>query len=469
MWQKMGKRVAAYCRVSTATDEQLASLAEQESFFADYAAEHDMLLYRIYADGGRSGTRLARRSAFAEMMADARCGAFEVLLVKDISRMARNVLDFLQTVRTLKKLGIDCRFLTANCSAGDGELFLTILAAVAQEESANLSRRVKFTKDHHARLGRVPNRVYGYRREKGELFCLTIDEAESEVVRRIYDCALDGWGSRKIARLLATEGVLTQAGHLFSESSVRQILANPLYAGILRTHQTEVADYLTGQRRTVPLEEQYTFVRTDLAIVSEADWQAVQKRKKAARILPKTSGGKMVCDICRKAFRRRGQGADTVWSCATRSRLGKDACPNSVRVRERELTDALYTWLDAYITQPRWEKALRRAADPSSGMAEKMRERQRRRARQEALLLTGAIGRTEYLRRIELIDEETVSGRPTLFACDMRKAVLMHMVSQEVRGRWIESISVSTSGKLTVALRTPQMRGQTMLPDWETP
>lgn len=219
----MCKRAAVYCRVSTDSDEQLASLREQESFFKDYTVEHGLMLFRIYADSGRSGTRLANRTAFAEMMQDAKQGAFDVLLVKDISRMARNVLDFLQTVRTIKKLGIECRFLAANCTAGDGEMLLTILAAVAQEESANLSKRVKFTKEHHARQGRVPNCVYGYQRKAGDIFYMTIDEKESAVVRRIYAYAADGWGSRKIARILRMEGQLTKTGRLFAESSVRQL------------------------------------------------------------------------------------------------------------------------------------------------------------------------------------------------------------------------------------------------------
>ena len=95
----MTKTVAAYCRVSTASNEQLASLGEQESFFRDYAREHGLTLYRIYADGGVSGTRLRDRRAFGDMMHDAKAGLFDLLLVKDISRMARNVLDFLSSVR----------------------------------------------------------------------------------------------------------------------------------------------------------------------------------------------------------------------------------------------------------------------------------------------------------------------------------------------------------------------------------
>lgn len=463
----MRERIAAYCRVSTASEEQMASLREQESFFSDYAKEHGLTLVRIYADGGRSGTRLANRPAFGEMMADARRGAFEILLVKDISRMARNVLDFLQTVRTLKQWGIDCRFLTANCSLADGEMLLTILAAVAQEESANLSKRVKFTKAHHARQGRVPNSVYGYRREKGELFSLTIDEAESEVVRRIYEYALDGWRSRRIARLLRAEGHLTKAGNLFGESSVRQILANSLYAGILRTHQTEVVDYLTGRRRVVPSEEQYTFLRPELAIVSEDTWHAVQKKRGAPRERGEAIGGEIVCAVCQKPFRRRRQGGDTILSCSKRSRLGKDTCCNRVRVSERELTESLGAWLAAYMTEARWQKAIKEAHKLSAATAENWRLRDRLCAKQETLLMAGVIERAEYLRRVVLIDEETNCSDGLASDGDSREAILRYMVSKEGRGRWLERVIVDTDGKITAVVRRTRLRRPSMLPAWE--
>lgn len=434
----------------------MASLGEQESFFADYAAEHGLRLHRIYADGGVSGTRLKDRRAFGEMMDDAKSGAFDLLLVKDISRMARNVLDFLTSVRELKRLGIDCRFVTANCSSGEGELFLTILAAVAQEESANLSRRVKFTKDHHARQGRVPNRVYGYDRERGELFTMTVNEREAEVVRRIYQLALDGWGSRQIARLLQTEGVLTKSGRLFGESSVRQILSNPLYCGTLRTHQTEVSDYLTGERRRIAQEEQYTFRRSEWAIVSEETWRAVQAGRR------RQGGGRcemhrsiLVCDACGRPFRRRSSAGGIVYSCGKRSREGASACPNRTTICEDDLRDALGRWLEGWLSPARWEEVLRCTRTADERAAEAERRRADRRRRQEALLASGAISAGEYMRRCALIDDEARScgalaagGRTA-----SREAVLACMTEEAVRSRWIREMRVGESGGLTVVLR----------------
>lgn len=380
--------------------------------------------------------------------------------------MARNVLDFLQTVRTLKKLGIECRFVTANCSAGDGELFLTILAAVAQEESANLSKRVKFTKDYHARLGRVPSRVYGYRREKGDLFRLAIDEAESAVVRRIYDYAAAGWGSRRIACLLRAEGHLTRTGRLFGESSVRKILSNPLYAGILRTHQTEVCDYLTGERCRIPVAEQYTFLRPELAIVPQELWQAVSDKRRGRQAAERTANGRvLVCGACHKPFRRRQVGTDTVWSCATRSRLGRDACPNQTRIRDSVLAETLYAWLDAYVTQARWQEA-KEIAQTWAEEGEKRRRRRDLQKKQEVLYLSGAIGEAEYRQRIQLLGVAAGCVEGDAGGTD-RERILRHMVSEQARKCWIERAEVTCDGRVIVSL-LPPMRKQSMLPDWET-
>lgn len=451
------KRVAAYCRVSTTSHEQLASLAEQESFFRDYAREHGLILHRIYADGGVSGTRLRDRRAFGEMMEGAKKGEFDLLLVKDISRMARNVLDFLTTVRELKHLGIDCRFLTANCSSGEGELFLTILAAVAQEESANLSKRVKFTKDHHARMGRVPNRVYGYDRTDGDIFCMTINEREADIVRRIYRYASEGWGSRRIARLLGAEGILTKSGHLFAESSVRQILNSPLYCGILRTHQTEVIDYLTSERRKVPLGEQYTFSRPEWAIVTEDTWRAVQKMR-ARPNKRRTMAGQhlLTCGVCGNAFRKRKQKNTIVYTCGKRDREGAKACLNRTRIKDDCLAEKLSRWLSAQLTSARWAEALRLARDLSGGStAERRRAYEKKRANQDALLLAGAITQEEYKKRCALLaDEARASGIVEMSArLGEREAICARMAESAYRARWIRSITVGEDGTLSVLLR----------------
>ena len=118
------------------------------------------------------------------MMADAEHGLFDMVVVKDISRFARNTVDLLQNVRRLKTLGIETQFLTANMtSMGNSEFVLTIFGALAQEESANTSKRIKFGKKVNAEKGRVPNIVYGYDKTIGDYFNLTINEKEANVIR----------------------------------------------------------------------------------------------------------------------------------------------------------------------------------------------------------------------------------------------------------------------------------------------
>ena len=152
-------RIAAYCRVSTDKEEQKDSLAHQKEFFLEYAQRNGYELFRLYADEGISGTRLKKRVAFQRMMGDAQAGLFEMVVVKDVSRVARNTVDFLQSIRVLKSMGVNVVFLTANMtSLGDSEFILTIFGAMAQEESGNLSKRVKWGKKINARKGRVPQR-----------------------------------------------------------------------------------------------------------------------------------------------------------------------------------------------------------------------------------------------------------------------------------------------------------------------
>ena len=153
-------RVAAYCRVSTEKEEQLDSLVRQKEFFTEYAERMGYALVQIYADEGVSGTSLRRREAFRALISDAHQGRFDMVVAKDISRFARNTVDFLQSIRLLKTLGINTVFLTANMeSLGHSEFILTLFSALAQEESVNLSKRVKFGKKINAKQGRVPGLI----------------------------------------------------------------------------------------------------------------------------------------------------------------------------------------------------------------------------------------------------------------------------------------------------------------------
>ena len=158
-------KIAAYCRVSTDKDEQIDSLVHQKEFFDEYARKNGHELVRLYADEGISGTSLKKRDEFMRLIRDAKIGRFEMVVVKDVSRLARNTVDFLQSIRTLKSFGVNTLFLTANMdSLGESEFVLTLFGAMAQEESANLSKRVKFGKKVNAKKGRVPQRIFGYDR-----------------------------------------------------------------------------------------------------------------------------------------------------------------------------------------------------------------------------------------------------------------------------------------------------------------
>lgn len=170
---KGGTRVniAAYCRVSTDKDDQLNSLATQKQYFQEYAQKNGHNLVQLYADEGISGTKTKNRHEFLRMIRDAQRGQFEQVVVKDISRLARNTVDLLENTRKLKALGIGILFLTANMTTlGDSEFVLTMFGALAQEESSNTSKRIKFGKRSNAEKGRVPNLVFGYEKIHRRIF-----------------------------------------------------------------------------------------------------------------------------------------------------------------------------------------------------------------------------------------------------------------------------------------------------------
>ena len=180
-------RVAAYCRVSTDKGDQLNSLAAQKAFFEEFAQKNGHTLVRIYADEGISGTKIKNRKEFLRLLEGAKTGAFDLVAVKDISRFARNTVDLLQSTRALKARGIDTFFLTSSQTVlGNSEFVLTVFGALAQEESANTSKRVKFGKRLNAQKGRVPNLVYGYDKKNGDYFDMAVNPDEAAVVRRIF-------------------------------------------------------------------------------------------------------------------------------------------------------------------------------------------------------------------------------------------------------------------------------------------
>ena len=274
-------RYAAYCRVSTGSDEQLNSLINQKKFFEEYVSKRGDTLVNVYADRGISGKSMERRTEFMRLLSDSKNDLFDAVLVKDISRFARNTLDFLTGIRTLKAQGVDVIFIGANQKVlGESEFILTVFAALAQEESCALSGKIIFGKKQGAKSGRVPNVVYGY--DKSDTYTLTINPTEAETVRTIFDLYTEKrMGLRKISSFLNSKNIPAKTGGQWSPKTVGRILSNPLYAGILVNNKTETVDFLLGKRRTVPRENQYRHNRPELALVSEIVFEKARQIRSA--------------------------------------------------------------------------------------------------------------------------------------------------------------------------------------------
>ena len=281
--------IAAYCRVSTDKDEQISSLKNQQNFFKSFAEKNGHDLIKIYSDEGISGKQIKNRTGFNQMMSDAENHFFDMLVVKDISRFARNTVDFLISIRKLKALGIETVFLSVNQTIlTSGEFMLTIFSALAQEESANLSSRIKFGKHQNAIMGKVPNFVYGY--DRIDKFTLKINPEQAEVVKKIFRLYCKGLGTRQIANKLTLDKIPTYKNCTnWSPKTIRRMLSNTLYNGVLISRKTETKDFLTGFRTPIIDPVEYTFKKEDLKIIDDKTFA------KTAKILKKRSNKVVNC------------------------------------------------------------------------------------------------------------------------------------------------------------------------------
>ena len=225
------QNAVAYCRVSTNEKDQINSLQTQKDFFETYALKNEMNLIHIYSDQGISGTQTKNRAAFNQMMRDAEAGNFKTVLIKDVSRLARNTVSLLESCRTLRALGVEVQFLNYQMNnMGNGEFLLTLYAAMAQEESFNTSKRIKFSKKFNAEKGKVPNCVFGYDKIKGDYFHLNINPNEAETVRFIFEEYTQKQnGTSKIAQSLNSMGIRTKRNSQWTQNAVSRILRNSIY------------------------------------------------------------------------------------------------------------------------------------------------------------------------------------------------------------------------------------------------
>ena len=342
---KPRKKVAAYARVSMESERLNHSLSAQISYYNDKIQKNpDWIFAGVYADSGISGTGIVKRAEFKRLIADCDAGRIDIVLVKSISRFARNTVDLLETVRHLKSIGVDVWFERENIRSmdGDGELMLSILASFAQEESRSISDNCKWGIRKRFEQG-IPHShfyVYGYRWEGDEL--LIIPE-EAEVVKRIFRNFLDGKSRRETAAELNSEGITTKWGKAWADTAVKTILTNCIYVGDLlhqkgynlgptdgrrKMNHGELPQYLVQDHHEAIIDrETFEFVQAEMARRRELGPLA-NKSLNITCFTSKLKCGKCGKSMVRNAYHNPAKNStlgDTIvkWTCGTIKARGK--------------------------------------------------------------------------------------------------------------------------------------------------
>lgn len=330
-------RIAAYTRVSSDSDDQLNSFAAQNRYYAELiSGKAEWRMVDIYADEGITGTSAAKREDFQRMMADCRRGLIDQILVKSISRFARNTKDCLEAVRELKELGVNVRFEregidTANVSS---ELITAIYAAFAQKESESISGNMRWSYQRRMEAGTfLPSSMaYGYKLVGRKI---EIDADAALVVCRIFQWYLNGVNRTAIAKKLNEEGISSGQCKKWHDASVRYILTNEKYTGDSLWQKTYTSDTLpTTRHKNKGEHEQYYAVGTHPPIIPREIFDQAQnllqkretdyRKRNCPGSHPLT--GKIVCGCCGSTFRRKEYRGKIRWACMGHERSGKD-CP----------------------------------------------------------------------------------------------------------------------------------------------
>lgn len=307
-------RVAAYCRVSTDKDDQTNSLISQRRYFADYINNHeDWVLSDVYYDEGISGTQTKKRAGFNAMIEEAMQGGIDLILTKEVCRFARNTVDTLSYTRKLKDNGIGVVFTIDNIDTrdADGELRLTIMASIAQEESRKTSERVKWGQKRRMEQGVVFGRdMLGYTVQNGTL---SVNEEEVPVVRAIFHkFTNEGKGTHVIARELLEEGMRPMRVKLWSNTIILRVLRNEKYVGDLCQKKTYTPNYLTHAKKYNRGNEEMVYLKDHHEPIIDRDlWNRTQaellRRSPSEEAKSKHSNrywcsGKLYCGLCGQRY-----------------------------------------------------------------------------------------------------------------------------------------------------------------------
>ena len=370
------KRVAAYCRVSTDSEEQLTSYTTQKKVYTEMiAARPDWELAGIYADEGISGTRADKRPQFQKMIKDCFAGKIDYIVTKSVSRFTRNTIDCLEHVRILKNRGIGIFFEEQNIDtlSIDSELYLVIYAGFAQSESESMSKNITWAYRKRFEDGKVLMQyksMLGYR--KGADGEPEIVPEEAKIVTRIFDMFLSGQTVRAISEQLRSEKIhIPGKKFSFSHVMVYNILRNEKYCGDSILQKTITVDCISKTRRDNMGEAPMYYVQNSHpAIISRETYHMTQaeiaRRKTLAPASEKkavTVAGKyskyalsevLVCGECGSRYRRvtwTSGGKRVVWRCSNRLENGKKYCKMSLTVKEESLHAAIVRAINKFNSQ----------------------------------------------------------------------------------------------------------------------
>ena len=367
-----------YCRVSTDDEEQLTSYEAQQNYYTDKIMTNpDWTLAGIFADEGITGTSAKKRPEFLKMIRKCRQKKIDLILVKSLSRFARNTVDCLNYIRELRKLGIAVIFEKENINTleSDSEMLITMMGAFAQAESESISQNVRWGKRQAMREGKA---IFQYKRlyafEKGEDGKPKIIPEQAEVVRRIYNSFLAGYSMRMIKEVLERDGIQTVKGNTeWSISAIRGILTNEKYCGDVLQQKSYTSDCISRKHiRNTGQLPMYLVPDHHEGIVSRDTYHAVQAelaRRNAGRAPSRNKAPtgrscysakyalteRLVCGDCGTLYRRCAwtkQGKKrVVWRCASRVDYGTRYCKKSPTLDEQPLQEAILAAINSAMSQ----------------------------------------------------------------------------------------------------------------------
>lgn len=358
-------RVAAYARVSSDKDAAFHSLTAQKEYYEEYVSHHpNWVLVGLYSDNGISGTT-TERPEFQRMLSDARNGAIDLIVTKSITRFARNTVILLETIRELKRIGVDCYFEKEDMHSisPDGELLLTLLGMYAEEEARSASENQKWRVKKRFEQGKPwVGDMLGYRLVNGEM---VIVPEEAEIVRKIFSDYLFGKGLGKIARTLTELGIPSKQGRGWAVSTISKILKNEKYKGDMLLQKTFHENFITKRKIDNHGElPRYYVKHSHKPIIDPEQFDAVQQEMKRRKEEfeahmqkhndrdrkgslgtsdsdsdchigsnngnDKMFNGLIVCGDCGGKYRRRYTNGrryrNPVWICHRYLKIGKSIC-----------------------------------------------------------------------------------------------------------------------------------------------